>query len=497
MSKLNKDILYLIFEEFQNDSKSLFSCLMVNRIWCETVIPILWRNPWCYDINYFSKNYLLAIITSYLSDDIKEYLTKQEIQLPLISYQPLLFDYLSFCRSINVVTIRIIAFIGSSLDYNRFLLQQEIYDLFMKKFPELKYLDMKTIRHQIFYFPQAKIRFESLCELECDTSIDSSYFYGLAQLCQYIQRLIIANVKNNYHGIAELIGVQKNLKYFEWRDDDDYLYVSGSDQVSYKDILFALEKNANIITHLNIYFKYMDRTLPKVLPKLHKLKTLIVTSFPSFNEEQLKMCVYRELETLKINYYNLKAASIIIENSGGHLKKILLESYELGNDIKNFIEDSLIFIRNIYKNCPSIEYLSLVFPPSKEHYAEIEELLKICQNLKKLLLVIFDQTFEESTYYEKVLKYGEDLLKILISSKSTNIEEIRFYGDFKFSLKALEEFLRKWEGCTLSILTSSYILLSDYIYEEGDYKKLINKYKNNGVIKDFRSESYTDVINID
>ncbi|PKC68864.1 hypothetical protein RhiirA1_506090 [Rhizophagus irregularis] len=241
----------------------------------------------------------------------------------------------------------------------------------------------------------------------------------------------------------------------------------------------------------------MDRTLPKVLPKLHKLKTLIVTSFPSFNEEQLKMCVYRDLETLKINYYNLKAASIIIENSGGHLKKILLESYELGNDIKNFIEDSLIFIRNIYKNCPSIEYLSLVFPPSKEHYAEIEELLKICQNLKKLLLVIFDQTFEESTYYEKVLKYGQDLLKILISSKSTNIKEIRFYGDFKFSLKALEEFLRKWEGCTLSILTSSYILLSDYIYEEGDYKKLINKYKNNGVIKDFRSESYTDVINID
>src|SRR5438067_4542899 len=98
MSKLDKDILFLIFEELQDDSKSLFSCLMVNRIWCETVIPILWRNPWCYDINYSNKSYLFTIIiSSYLFDDTKEFLTRQGIQLPSILYQSLLFDYLSFC----------------------------------------------------------------------------------------------------------------------------------------------------------------------------------------------------------------------------------------------------------------------------------------------------------------------------------------------------------------------------------------------------------------
>ena len=79
MAKLNKDILFLIFEELQVDSKSLFSCLMVNKICCETVTPILWRNPWCYDINYSNKNYLFMIIASYLSDDIKEFLTRQGI----------------------------------------------------------------------------------------------------------------------------------------------------------------------------------------------------------------------------------------------------------------------------------------------------------------------------------------------------------------------------------------------------------------------------------
>src|ERR1700743_254850 len=105
MSQLNKDILFLIFEELHDDSKSLFSCLMVNRLWCETVIPVLWKNPWCYDINYNNKNSLYSIITSYLTDDVKEFLIRQEILLPSILHQSLLFDYLSFCRYFDIDTL--------------------------------------------------------------------------------------------------------------------------------------------------------------------------------------------------------------------------------------------------------------------------------------------------------------------------------------------------------------------------------------------------------
>src|SRR6266480_2033748 len=102
MSKLHKDILFLLFEVLKDDSKSLFSCLMVNRLWCETGIPVLWRNPWRYDILYGNKSFLYYIFTLYIPDDIKETLTRQGIQLPSISCQPLLFDYLSFCKSIDV-----------------------------------------------------------------------------------------------------------------------------------------------------------------------------------------------------------------------------------------------------------------------------------------------------------------------------------------------------------------------------------------------------------
>ncbi|EXX54889.1 uncharacterized protein OCT59_012950 [Rhizophagus irregularis] len=494
MAKLNKDILFLIFEELQEDSKSLFSCLMVNRLWCETVIPILWRNPWCYNnINYKNKIYLFFIIAYYLFDDIKDFITNQRIKLPSDSNQSLLFDYFSFCRSINVNNINNIISIGSNLDYNQYFIQQKFYYFFMKKCPELKYFDMKSMKHQIFYFPEAEARLESLCELKCDTSIDSSYYYGLLPFCKYIQRLIIINVdpKPN-HGIAKLIEVQKNLKYFEWKDNfcDDILT-----EDPYEEVLLALEKKVASLSHLRICLLYVDNyehaLLQKILSKFYKLKILIIDDYLYFAEEQLeklRMMAYHELEVISVHFNKLDIISSIIENNGRRIKKILFRPYDIIDlefDDFNFYENSLNFIRKVYENCPSIEYLSITFPSSRNHFTEFEKLLKICQNLKSLLIVLWNRDKVET--YEK---NGEELLKILIRSAPTNLKEIRLGDDFKFSLENLEDFLEKWRSRrALSIFTI------DPIYLREDYKNLINKYKSEGVIKNFDYLCYLDLIN--
>ncbi|GBB99906.1 hypothetical protein RclHR1_03680001 [Rhizophagus clarus] len=488
MSNLNKDILFLIFEEFQDDSKSLFSCLMVNRFWCEIAISILWKNPWHYNINYSNKYYLFAIIGFYLSNDIREFLMKEGIRLPLISSQSLLFDYLSFCRSIDINIINTLISIGSSLDYDQFLIQQEFYSLFMKKFLGLKFLDIRSLNHQIFYCPEAKTCLESLCELKCNTSIDSSYFYGFASICQHIQRLIIINENQNFNGIVKLIEVQKNLKYFEWKDDFDNDYFPT--EKLYKDIFFELEKKANTLNHFKLFFDYeyfTEYMFPQnLLPKLHKLKTLVINDFSYVDENLLKGLVYNNLEILNIGYTTMDEASILIENSGGKLKQILLKPVDY--DYQN--ESSLNFIRNIYKNCPSIECLSLAFPPYSNHFTEFKRLLNTCHNLKSLLLVIKNGYHIYETE-EKMIENGSKLLKILIES-TTNLREIRFFNDFKFSLKDLKEFLRNWSGRpALSLLTS------DHIYERNDYKTLIDEYKDAGIIKDFRCESVANLENMD
>ncbi|GBC09202.1 hypothetical protein RclHR1_08690005 [Rhizophagus clarus] len=468
MPKLNKDVLLLIFEELHEDSKSLFSCLMVDRFWCEAVVPILWRDPWHHAISYDNKVSLYFIVTFYLPTGIKELLMRQHLQ-------PILFDYLSFCKSIDIEILNTIISIGSSAgSYNQFILQQEIYGLMIRKCSELRYLNIRSIKHQIFYFPEANSRLESLCELKCDTTIDSSYFYGLASICQNIQRIIITNEEMKVNrGIVKLIEVQKNLKYFEWEDDFNYDEFIGN---PYGEILVALSKNANALNHLILLFQsiegYEYQFLHEILPKLHKLKTLIITNvFIFISDSQL---IYRELEIFNIDYISLSAASSIIENSGGNLKEISLRYYHE----ENFNVDSLVFIRKVYENCPLIEYLSLTF--SSENFIEFDKLLKVCKNLKSLLLLFIFNSDREGT--------GNELLKILIRSAPINLREIRFFNDFQFSLENLEEFFEKWKGRpALSIQTA------DHSYERGDYMELINKYKNDGVIEDFKCVTMLDI----
>ncbi|CAB4460448.1 unnamed protein product [Rhizophagus irregularis] len=284
------------------------------------------------------------------------------------------------------------------------------------------------------------------------TSIDPSYFYGLSRICQKIQRLIIINtIPKANHGIVKLIEVQKNLKYFEWEDDFDEIFFIDP----YEDIFMALTKRADTLNHLKVIFQFIDdyehTFLQKVLPELHNLRTLKIDDLTLSNESSLKKLFYRDLEIFKIDYIEIQTATCIVENSGGYLRKILLKycSYD------NFNEDSLVLIRTIYKNCPLIEDLSL-----------------------NSIVDDNDQMSNEDKFSD-----GEELLKILIRSAPNNLREIRFFDNFKISLESLGSFLEGWRGRpSLSILTS------DPVYEGENYINLVKKYKDDGVIKDFRRE---------
>ena len=81
MIKLNKDVLFLIFEELQlgkskNNSNSLY---LVNKTWCEIIIPILWKNPWI--VKEEKEKLLLNVIISHLSNETNKYLRSQGINL--------------------------------------------------------------------------------------------------------------------------------------------------------------------------------------------------------------------------------------------------------------------------------------------------------------------------------------------------------------------------------------------------------------------------------
>src|SRR5436305_7202084 len=105
MLKLNKDVLFLIVEELQNDKKSLHSCLLVDRTWCETTILILWKNPWKFcprPIDSAESILLFNVILLHLSEGSRENLKKQKIDLFVVTHQLPLFNYISFWRYLNL-----------------------------------------------------------------------------------------------------------------------------------------------------------------------------------------------------------------------------------------------------------------------------------------------------------------------------------------------------------------------------------------------------------
>ena len=114
---------------------------------------------------------------------------------------------------------------------------------------------------------------------------------------------------------------------------------------------------------------------------------------------------------------------------------------------------------------------------------EFIRLLQAYQNLKVLsiFMVYMNQGIELPSEKEK-LEYGEKLSKALIDFAPKKLRAIWFSEfDFKFSLKTLETLLENWRSHTsLSIFTS------DLDYGREEYMEIINKYKNDEVIKDFK-----------
>ncbi|CAB4444191.1 unnamed protein product [Rhizophagus irregularis] len=286
---------------------------------------------------------------------LNEFLSKKGIK---ISGQSLAFDYLSFCRSINIKIIDDIISIGSSSEYNRFLLQEEIYSFLIKKCPEIKYLNIRGT-YEIVYPPEAKARLESLCELTCDTLIDPRYFYRLAHICQQIQR--INNNLNANHGTTKLIEFQKNLKYFGWVDDfiDDYFHFDWEQlEDPYTEIFNILKKHANTLIHfeISLYFDYFysinyDYTfLQYALLELHYLKILEINS-PRFLDnadfnEKFEMVTYRDLEIIEIDVIDIYQVTCIIKNSL-YLKELWINNFHIEKDFFIYILITLIFIEKI------------------------------------------------------------------------------------------------------------------------------------------------------
>src|ERR1051325_1116774 len=124
MFQLNDDCLNEIFEHLKDDEEDLYSCLLVNRRWCEFFVKILWRKVWNYDT-------LIACLPT----ESKKILYKNGISITTI--KPPMFNYAAFCTVLSDIHLR--CGIKRFLEYqflpqssaNICIVAREIYKLIM------------------------------------------------------------------------------------------------------------------------------------------------------------------------------------------------------------------------------------------------------------------------------------------------------------------------------------------------------------------------------
>ena len=134
MSQLPTDCLVEIFEYLEDDKTTLCSCLLVNRLWCEIAVRILWKDVLSFSISY-PKDVLtvLSSLIACLPNESKDLLYKNGIFFTSPTWKPPLFNYVSFCKILSINTISQITQNIFSPNLNSNLISQEILKMLMKQ----------------------------------------------------------------------------------------------------------------------------------------------------------------------------------------------------------------------------------------------------------------------------------------------------------------------------------------------------------------------------
>ncbi|RIA98967.1 hypothetical protein C1645_870358 [Glomus cerebriforme] len=431
MTKLKIDCFILIFGELLRMKHSLNACLLVNKEWCNLVVPILWKST---SAHYYFKNDELEkkwfnTILSCISPSSKQLLFDNNIELPsTILLKSPLFNYISFCEFPEAIVIN-------------------------------KIVEMWETLQPLPSFPGASICFSQLRRLCIDIDlVNPNNIYKLAQICKDLNELSINNCYQDFPGLITLIDVQRNLKSVE-------LHNSGT----FKELGNALARKKNMINYL---YSYLISSISlSFLTSLINLKEISIYNYCNEYDEDFKhyfeISEFPDLEHLQINHLScFKEISFLIEKTKGNISIIYIHTNN--ENIKN----TGMLVKAIANNCPNIKRLTTYL--DSRDFIYVKSLLLNCRYLE---LIRFDSM---NTFIDEDDNTGDELLDILIKFSPNSLTKITISGRWKYSNDTFERFFESYRERTLSYFA---VIFSDMYYITLDQVLMIRKYIEERVIK--------------
>ncbi|RGB43450.1 hypothetical protein C1646_749848 [Rhizophagus diaphanus] len=458
---IDRDVLYLIIKYLQNDSVSLYSFLLVNKIWCEVAVPVLWEIPGRFPLNKKAESIIFNVILSHLSEDLRDNLKKQGINgLFTEAYQQPSFNYIIFWRHLDLQLLEDMIKSRNVNESSINIIINELLKLFINK--NTKFLSLfipYNFKHQLHSVSWAEQCFSSLKFLRC-YSWDKNIMEGLAIIAKSINKLIYHTIyidNDDIPGSLILIENQKNLNEIQ---------IKCRNYVQFKIFEKSLIKKADTIQHLQINRTPDDEFLSYFV----NLSSLKIGSYNyaenKTNWYHLERVFSPGLKVLIANIDSHKNLDRLIKTTNGHLHEVTL----CHNGIVSDADYNRRLIQAIYQYCPNLRYLSM--PIKEQNIPEFERLLINCQNLNGLI-------FE----YEMHFKY-KSLFEILIRSSPISLYKFKIYFNRKFGpkFKLLKSFLDNWKDRHPMILQINMFNFDDN-QEMDKLKELVKKYEVKGIVQ--------------
>ncbi|KAF0441055.1 hypothetical protein F8M41_004029 [Gigaspora margarita] len=478
--RLPEDILKEIFENFEEEIGSLFSSLLVNRLWCLNVIPILWKNPLKNQFKKADENLLscqhrctllLRTLLSCLSEESRCLLFENKLELPFQISQSALFDYPMHCKNLRTSDVSMLVWSvlerkqinGQRGKFLFFILEQELYKLFFSRSLAIQQFTLRTMLHSIQLFPGVNTSLANLSILRCSTECHESFFFGLAQICERIKVIIVDFCDKDNDGLNFLICVQNGVNCFECKHGR----IQGQENLC-PNLNIALQSQAHSLKKLDIIDNIGGISLNTICAfvNLRSLKFTISDELSDIVVNNLKNANIQNLETLEVRGepISVKVLSSLIKNTRGNFKKLHLFGWRPNAD--DNLGSLLPILR---KYCPKLRSLSTWI--GEDDLINLELLLSFCHELETIFLRVYSN--------ELMSRYG--IFNLLKRANPVNLRKLKLEHLFLLDEEeGLEMFLKTRSTKNPLILEIVGNLISQ------DSSEIISIYKFNGVLKDVK-----------
>lgn len=468
----------------QNDTRSfktLFSCLFVNKLWCQITVPTLWRNPWNFKIwshTNFKYRYraMFNILILFLPDNSIEYLKECGIESliiqPKYSFRPnmrrtkgynasTLFNYPSFCKNLSIYHINKMIDFQNRFKDHKILIIKEILKLFISESPRFLHMHIEDIQYDITGLFSNYKPFSQITELIIGANIDSLILNRLSQLCQNIKRLKLIEVNNPNQGMINLVKVQNNLNNLN--------FISGiinkkkNQQIISLGNVLKLKSQSIISLNFENELQIVLDILPHFTQNLRELKFIVDNRHQLLGRFhlELKSIKFKQLEILECNL-SFKVFAKVIEKSGSELKTIIHKRGSYNSKEVGFLVNAISY------NCFKLEYLYIEIMDGND----LLKLLNSCQNLKELTL---------NSIYSTSRNHLHHLFITLAENSPQSLYKLQL--NINITSELFEKFLETWQK--RPNMKSLNLNINKY-YHDDKKKKIVQKFKANGVLNSFR-----------